>query len=172
MRRLHLFANSLFITATVLSVTGWNLAFAADYPGLQIIAPPSVCNAIGPLATRFELVYDTRVVATILPLGDKLLDALRTCDIALLEASGDFPTSPYLSEKRTAFNLEESQLSLRLGYAALRANQQKVAKAYFIDANKTASFVGDSASTDDRASALDTMKKSKAEADQLEKDGF
>jgi len=63
-------------------------------------------------------------------------------------------------------------LSLKLGYAALRAQAKPKAKGYFLDANRSASFVSSDAESDQRATALDIMKKSKAEADQLEKDGY
>ena len=147
-------------------------AIARDEPGFSIVSAPAICAEVSRTARAFENAYQTRNVDLVLAAGDKYRSALVSCDLALLTARGDFPTSQYLDEERIASLLADANVSLKLGFAALRGKQQSRAKEYFVAANSAASHVGSTASNSDRAAALDIMKRSKAEADQLERYGY
>ena len=143
----------------------------ATEPGLHVVGLPPSCGPVGAALVTFDRVYGTHDARLVVDKGEALEAAMLSCHLDLLEARDDFPSSAYLTAASDRFNLHVADTALRVGYANLRLKRFPAAKAAFITANRDAGSVGD-ADKDDYAAALDIMRKSKAESDQLEKDGY
>ena len=160
------------VATTFLLITNFSLATADAQPGLEVVQMPSLCAMIARRAAGFENAYSSRIAVEVLRQGDSYLASLSACNVTLYTAGDDFPASTFLRMAHTGISLQEADVALKLGYAALRAKLMIRAKAYFVEANGSAGHVKSDSTADQQVAAFDIMKKSKQEVDRLEKEGF